>query len=65
MLSYLKEEASFAPISFEVQQNDNWTDNLHSIIQAIIWIAVVVGNWAKSNFTRLKWTSKDVDETPL
>ena len=28
MALYSKCEASFAPISFEVQWNDNWTDNI-------------------------------------
>ena len=28
LVHYLKQEASFASISFEVKQNDNWTDNI-------------------------------------
>ena len=30
MVYYLKCEAPFAPISFEVKRNDNWTDNIQS-----------------------------------
>lgn len=27
---YTEQEASFAPISFELQRNDNWTGNIQS-----------------------------------
>jgi hypothetical protein len=30
MVCYLKQEASSPPISFEVKQNDSWTDNIQS-----------------------------------
>ena len=29
-MCYLKQETYFCPISFEVQQNDIWTDNIQS-----------------------------------
>ena len=30
MVCYLKREASSGPIPFEVQQNGNWNDNIHT-----------------------------------
>ena len=47
-LIILKQEASFASVSFEVQQYDKWTDN------------ILVVNRAGSELTRLKckWTRK-------
>ena len=35
MACYLKREAYSGPISFEVQQNDIWTDNIQSVEKAL------------------------------
>ena len=58
----------FAPISFEIQQTDNWTDNIQ-LFGDIISIAILVENiarceltWLKCKWTR-KWKWKGVDIT--
>ena len=53
-MCYLKWELSFAPgpISFEVQQNENWSDPIiWGIISRVIWIANIAG----SELSSLKW----------
>ena len=57
MACYLKQEASFASISFEVKSNDNWTDNVQSFELSF---DILVARRTRSELTRLKnkWTGK-------
>ena len=67
MVCYLEWEASFAPISFELQRQLNWW---HSIIWVTVWVAILVLKRARSELTRnkckkdRKWEGKGVNETP-
>ena len=71
MVFYLKQEAYFASISFELQQNGNRTDNM--IIWDSIWVDFLVANTTRRKLTRLKyrwtrkwtrkWKGEGVDET--
>ena len=57
---YLKQEASFAPISFEVQQNANWNmksfqKNSSGILITESYLAMIlrISNWSSPFFIKV------------
>ena len=51
MVCYLEWDTSFSRISFELQQQHNWS---HSVIWVTIWVAILVVKRTRSELTRNK-----------